>query len=231
MTSRVTMFAFDGEDKKNKMVGAVHGLARESLLEIWKKNGYEGPDIDDLLKQLAAMCSIVVTSEDGKDVREILKIGRFKLQTKYSDTEPHRDLMVIELDRPSKFLKPIRLRATESRQLIGKPAHIVATHYDIKSTIVDSTGKEQTVFPQVKSLGMFRPMATGNPYARYPEIILHDAPTHGNASGALIYDEFGFGVAIHVMGRNRDQGNYDGTDRFNAAIVLSVRNIDFLRDF
>lgn len=228
LTSTVTLVRARGRALENKLLGVAHGLITEDTTRTLKAAGASDYEVWEGVARIARHCEVHVTDNAGR-VLEILPVLRVNIATVHPETQSHRDLLAVKIARPSRYLRPAAIRVATARELARKPATMLAYHWDARvDDGYSDSGRTRYLLPKVKSTGHFRAMHPRNPYAKLPNLVLHDLPTGGIASGALLLDRNGIGVAVHRSGINQEGGAYDGVRRFNRAILVTPSVLELL---
>lgn len=227
----VNLYKIGNENGSVNLLGAAHAVIYDEETKQMLDNGYSENDVYQYIKDSMSQCRVEVTNRDGVPIPgENFRIVRSTVGTLYPKADPKHDTLQIEIDRPSKVLRPIQLKEVTAKDLVGTEARMIASHHDV--TIEKDTPEGKKIYhPKVYSRGEFKRMDSRNLDSHIAGIILDDVPTTGMASGALLYNPEGYGVAIHTSGVNRDQGDYDGYRRYNTAIVLDSETMSILRRF
>lgn len=230
-SSTMTLVRTERRFSKMILVGAGHGLISEETVRKTKDKGYSDAQLLSFLPGLMQACQLEVTNRAGTKVLEILKLSDFKLGTLYTKSDETNDYLLVDLKSKPTSLVPVDIKNSEPAQLVGAPVHIIAYHHDIGRDEGERGIETKTYHPRVKSSGSIRPMHPKSLLRNTPGVILHDVATGGEASGALIYDDAGNGVGIHLGGVNPDNGPYDGFKRYNFGLAFDERFYEILIRF
>jgi hypothetical protein len=237
--TQVTAYQFMDQPQRTKLIGVQHGFMSERTIRRYEAKDYSQQQISEFQNQVIKSCAILLTDNSGKEITDgrtpeaikAARIARYKSGTAHPESDPKHDVLLLEIAEPSEYLQPVILRMTSAQELVGQEANIVATHNDIFTTGMGLNGDHRNVFPKIKTTGRFEPMQQRNPLSEVPGMVLHSASTMPRASGSLIFDSQGYGVAIHRGGKNDDDGPYNGFSRYNVAIAVDAEIFGFAKQF
>lgn len=226
--STMNLVKVEGYPGQNKLLGVAHGLITEKTARALQAGGATDDQLVEAVDKILAKCELYATKINGKKIGKPLKIASYKIGTYFPDSESHKDALLIELGESSPHLQPLLIRATTKQALLGKMGKMIAYHHDIVNTVTNDEGELEEVNPKRKSAGVFSDTDPRHTFAKHKNVILHNIPSNGQASGAVVTDISGVGVVLHRSGINDDGGEFDGKKRYNRGLVIDQDMIGFI---
>lgn len=230
ISSTFSLYGIEGQKNGNKLIGSAHGLFSEDDIKVLERKNHTKDEIMVYLDRLLIRCWLEVTDDKGNIV-EKLKIIRYNTGTLHPTTDPKGDLMVVEIEKSSMYLKRVKIKEVTSDELIGSEVSMVSYHADIKRKLQKPAHGDVFAYLKVKSSGNVMPMHTKNKNRYVKGFVLHNVDSNSMSSGALLYNINDEAVALHSGGLNRDNGLYDGYARYNGAIAFDKKTMSFIKDF